>query len=287
MGSASDWCGSVPSSGHSPSVRLSYVPTSNPRLNFPTCAISFGSMEPTRVVSRRRSAREECAEYAREALESRAWDAAATDLARLIAAFESLAEGQGTSRRIRVAAPAHRLTCRLIQSVMRLFRLEALPHAAWRRLDVALWALGRTRRGLDRRSLDLLEVYAAPSALRPYLVRSLGSAHREVRRDAARLLSEVEEAAEYAFAALDAGIWEAARIDLERLDAGYRGLRWISQRESMTYFPEPWLVRRLARRLTGARMKREAAARRRIEFDRAMESLGKRGLLDEPSGILR
>ena len=232
-------------------------------------------------------AAEECAEYAREALESRAWGAAATDLARLIAAFESLAGGQCTSRRIRVAAPAHHSTCRLIQSVIQLFRPEALPHAAWRRLDVALWALGRTRRGLDRRSLGLLEVYAAPSALRPYLARSLGSAHREVRRNAARLLSEVEEAAEYAFAALDAGVRESAKVDLERLDACYRALRLMLRRESATYLPEPWPIRRLARGLTARRMMREAEQRRSAEADRAMENLGRRGLLDESPGILR
>ena len=151
--------------------------------------------------------------------------------------------------------------------------------ATARRLDVALWALERTRRNLGTDWRSRLETYADPTTLRPNLVHCLGSAHREVRRDVARLLREAEEAAEYAFAALDAGVRESAKIDLERLDACYRSLRLILQRESATYLPEPWPIRRLAGGLTARRMMQEAETRRRVEFGQSMESLEGRGLL--------
>lgn len=88
-----------------------------------------------------------------------------------------------------------------------------------------------------------------------------------MKAHASRLLEEATEAADYALAALDQRSRPAALVDLERLDAALRALRYEIQRESPFYLPEPWPVRLPARLAILRKLRRESHERTRKQLE--------------------
>lgn len=217
---------------------------------------------------------EEATEYARAALEYRAWDEAVADIERTIAVLERIVEALGPGRTEREPRFRRGTALRLIRgSVLLLIgNHQRVPFAAWRRLDTALTALARSRRMDDPNRIQFaVETFAHPSRLRIHVRRAIQGVHRDVRAETARLLDEAEDAADYALAALEARAWPAARIDLDRLDAALRALRHIVQRESEVYLPEPWPLRLPARLLTTRAIRHEARAARSLSPEEIAE----------------
>ncbi len=241
--------------------------------------LAAGGIDP-RPLSATIQEAEEAATYAREALEYRAWDAASEDMGRAIGAIERIVAATRPTPPVRAPRLRRRTTARLVRGMILLFVEGSSPSfGAWRRLDVALLALSRARRGANaERTRWVVAAFASPERLRPFVLRAVRSAHHEARAEADRLLDEAQEAFEYALAALDLRALSTFPTDLDRLDSALRALRHIVQRESAVYLPEPWPVVIPARYATRRLMRREANAEARTMIGDLEVRLRERGI---------